>query len=177
MKQFLVTISAGLACFCISCNDKSGSTDSTTQKNLDAIHGINKAIETGDVSKLGDYIATDAIDHAGPKGDVKGLDSIKAIIAKMSTYSKDAKTETIKELADNEYVFQWLHFTGTSTSSEMGMPPGTKYDMNALEVSKHKDGKATEHWEFMSPQEMMKMMPPPPPPAPTKDMMDSANHK
>ena len=177
MKQFLVTISAGLACFCISCNDKAGTTDSATQKNLDAIHNINKAIQTGDVSKLGDYISTDAVDHGGPKGDIKGLDSIKAEIARMSTSSKDMKSETVKEVADNEYVFQWQHSTGTTTTADMGMPAGTKYDMNSIEVTKHKDGKAIEHWTFLSPQEMMKMMPPPPPPAPTKDMMDSANHK
>ena len=44
----------------------------------------------------------------------------------------------------------------------MGVPPGSKYDMNAMEVSKFKDGKAVEHWTFMQPREMMKMMPPPP---------------
>ena len=41
----------------------------------------------------------------------------------------------------------------------MGMPVGTKYEMNAMEVSKfNSDGKATDHWEFMEPAEMMKMM-------------------
>jgi hypothetical protein len=41
----------------------------------------------------------------------------------------------------------------------MGMPAGTNVDMSPIEVSKFKDGKATEHWTFMQPAEMMKMMP------------------
>ncbi len=171
MKQFIVTISAGLACLCMSCNDKSGGTDSTTQKNLDAEHAVNKAIETGDVSKLGDYIATDAVDHADPKGDLKGLDSIKAMLGKIHTMGTDMKSETTKELADNDYVFQWMRFTGTATTADMGTPAGSKYDMSAIEVSKFKDGKVVEHWEFMEPREMMKMMPPQP--APMQNKVDT----
>ena len=57
-----------------------------------------------------------------------------------------------------------MRFTGTAATSDWGMAVGTKYDMTAIQVSKFKDGKATEHWEFMEPRELMKMMPPPPPP-------------
>jgi hypothetical protein len=42
----------------------------------------------------------------------------------------------------------------------MGMPTGP-FDMDAIELSKYKDGKAVEHWGFMEMQDMMKMMPPP----------------
>ena len=42
-------------------------------------------------------------------------------------------------------------------------PAGTKYDMTVVHVSKFKDGKATDHWEYMTMGDMMKMMPPPPP--------------
>ena len=157
MKQFIFFISVGLACTSMSCTDKSGGVDSATQKNLDAAHGINKAIESGDMNKLGDYIATDAVDH-GDHGDVKGLDSIKAELAMMHTMSTDMKSETTKELADKDYVFQWMHFTGTASTAGMGMPPGTKYDMTSIEVSRFQDGKSVEHWEYMEPREMMKMM-------------------
>ena len=70
--------------------------------------------------------------------------------------SKDAKAEIIKELADDDYVFSWMRFTGSSDGS-MGMPAGP-YDMTSIEVVKFKDGKAVEHWGFMEPREMMKMM-------------------
>jgi predicted SnoaL-like aldol condensation-catalyzing enzyme len=69
--------------------------------------------------------------------------------------------EIIKELADDEYVFSWLRFTGT-TSGIMGMPAGP-YNMTSIEVVRFKDGKAVEHWGFMEPREMMKMMAQQPP--------------
>ena len=72
------------------------------------------------------------------------------------------KTETIKALADSEYVFQWMRFSGTSEGG-MGMPKGP-FNMQSIELSKfNKDGKATDHWTFMQPADMMKMMPGPSP--------------
>ena len=69
--------------------------NSAAQKNLDVAHAINKAIETGDVSKLGDYIAVDGVDHSGEKGEVKGLDNIKAELAGIHNMYSDV-SETIK---------------------------------------------------------------------------------
>jgi predicted ester cyclase len=62
----------------------------------------------------------------------------------------------VKDLADNEYVFSWMRFTGTSNGS-MGMPAGP-YDMKSIEVARFKDGKIVEHWTFMDMQDVMKMM-------------------
>jgi len=178
MKKIHFAVATAMLCCCISCNSGTGTSDNTTssaaQKNLDACRGVNKAIETGDVSNLDSFIAADAVDHAGMMGDIKGVDSIKAELAKIHNMASDMKMETVKELADDEYVFQWLRFTGTAATGDMGMTPGTKFDMTAIEVSKfNNEGKATEHWEFMQPTDMMKMMP-------QNDMgmkMDSAVHK
>jgi len=155
MKKIILSATAALACFCISCNENKGGISAGAQKNLDAAHAINKAIETGDVSKLGDYIAADCVDHSD-RGDVKGVDSIKAELAMVHTMGNDMKSEIIKELADDEYVFQWMRFTGTNTVPAMG--PLGKYDMTCIETSKYKDGKAVEHWTFMQPGDVMKMM-------------------
>ena len=176
MKKILYAIPVGLLTLCSSCSDKSSNKmdNGAAAKNLAAAHGVNQAILSGDVSKLGDFIATDAVDHAGMgEGDIKGLDSIKAMLGKMKSMMKDMTQDIVKELADSDYVFQWMHFTGTSTMPDMGMPAGTKYDMTAIEASKYKDGKIIEHWEFMQPSDVMKMMPkgglPP--------KMDSSMHK
>ena len=65
MKRLLYLLMILPACLFISCNDKSGPS-ATAQKNLDAMHGVNACFESKDFSKLGDYIAEDAVDHAGP---------------------------------------------------------------------------------------------------------------
>ena len=164
MKQFPFTLLIAFVTSLAACNTSTTpapapAIDSTAQRNLAANNAVNKAIETGDVSNLGDYIASDAIDHSGEHGDVIGIDSIKKALAplhKMAT--NDLKMEVVKELADSEYVFQWVRTTGTAATKEMGVPIGSKFSVTMISVSKFKNGKATEHWEFMQPAEMMKMM-------------------
>ena len=130
------------------------------QKNMTATTEINKAMQTGDVSKLDQYIAADAVDHASPAGDVVGIDNIKSMVSKVHTMGKNMKMEDIRTVADGEYVFQWMRLTGTTANGDMGMPVGSNYDINAVQVTRFKDGKAVEHWEFMQPADMAKMMGP-----------------
>ena len=147
------------ACFCISCDsDKDEGLSDKAEKNLAAQHGVIKCFDTKDFSKLGDYIAEDFIDHAGQNGEVKGLANAKAEFEKMVKTLTDNKSETILELANDDYVMSWIRFTGTLATDNMGMKAGDKYDMKSMELSKFRDGKAVEHWVFMDPAEMMKMM-------------------
>jgi predicted SnoaL-like aldol condensation-catalyzing enzyme len=164
MKTILFAAVCFALCF-TSCNsdNKSGaandntsgtaSDNSMTQKNLDASHVVDKAFETGDVSGIDSAVANDFVDHTD-RGDMN-RDSLKAMIKMVHATNKDMKMETIKELADDEYVFSLMHFTGTSDGTMMPKGP---YDMQAIEVVKYKDGKAVEHWEYMEAGEMMKMM-------------------
>jgi predicted SnoaL-like aldol condensation-catalyzing enzyme len=99
-------------------------------------------------------IADDYIDHKA-MGGVKGRDSVKAGIIRVHANYKEIKMEAIKELADNDYGFFWMHFTGNSNGA-MGIPAGP-FDMTHLQVVKFKDGKAVEYWEFMETGQLMKM--------------------
>ena len=161
MKKFLFILSAGSICFFISCSGKkeesSGSMSDKAKANIAASHAISDAFLSGDISKIDSVVANDFIDHTD-KGDM-GRDSLKAMIKMMHGMVKDQKMETTKDLADDDYVFSWVRYTGTSDGS-LGMPAGP-YNMTAIEVAKFKDGKIIEHWNFMEPREMMKMMPPP----------------
>jgi predicted SnoaL-like aldol condensation-catalyzing enzyme len=167
MKQILSLFAIGILFGCISCNnDKtesaSGETkkdNSMVEKNLAASRIVTKAFDSGDPSMIDSVVASDFVDHT-EHGD-KNRDSLKAAIVAWKADSKDSKTEVIKELADDDYVFSWLKFTGTS-SGTMGMAAGP-YTMTSIEVVRLKDGKAVEHWGFMEPREMMKMMPQPSP--------------
>ena len=107
MKRYLLIIAAGSVCLLTACKskDSGGGMSAKAKKNLEASHAVSKMFESGDFSKLGDYIATDAIDHTGMKGEVIGLDSIKAAFAMYMNMMSDMKSETVKELADDDYVF------------------------------------------------------------------------
>jgi hypothetical protein len=132
---------------------------STGDKNIATVHAINDAISSGDVAKLDQYIAKDGVDHSGEHGEVKGLDSIKAELAHMHDTYKDLKLESIQDAANNDYVFSLTRFKGTNTVASMGAPAGTNFDMTSVGVTKfNSDGKATDHWEYMSMNDAMKMM-------------------
>ena len=177
MKTIFLAAIAGLLCICTSCNSGADSTSDNNdnaqeQKNLAASDVINKAFQTGDVSGIDSVVSDDFIDHTD-RGDKKGRDSLKAMVNFIHSNFKDMKMEKIRELGDNEYVFTWMRYTGTSDGS-MGMPKGP-YDMSAIEVAKFKDGKAVEHWSFMDMQDMMEMMPQQPSNPPNK--MDTGKAK
>jgi predicted SnoaL-like aldol condensation-catalyzing enzyme len=174
MKKILSLFAAGLLFCCISCKDEKtageAKDNSKAEKNLAASRIVTKAFDSGDPGMVDSVVASDFVDHT-EKGD-KNRDTLKAMIVAWKADSKDSKTEVIKELADDDYVFSWMRFTGTS-SGTLGMPAGP-YNMTSIEVVKfNKDGKAIEHWGFMEPREMMKMMAQMPAPPKMDDKMKS----
>jgi len=56
------------------------------------------------------------------------------------------KAGKVRVVADEDYVY-------STSDGSMGMPKGP-YEMKAIEVSKYKDGKAVEHWNFMEAQDI-----------------------
>jgi predicted SnoaL-like aldol condensation-catalyzing enzyme len=163
MKKILFAISVISFYFLISCSNTGSSSSSgmseKAKKNLETARAIAKTFETKDISKLDDYIAADVVDHASPGGETKGLDNEKKMFSDMQGTMSDSKMENVKEIADDDYVFQWMKESWTQTKESMGMKPGS-YSLNMIEVSKfNADSKVTEHWSFMDVNDMMKMMP------------------
>jgi predicted ester cyclase len=159
MKKHLSVLAIAISCIAVSCSSKSDSgLSAAAQKNIDAMNGVTKTFETKDFSKLGDYIAADGVDHAGEKGDIVGLDSMKAQFSAMAATVDNEKATIIKELADDDYAMAWMRYEGTYKTAGMGHKAGDKFDMKAVELAKFKDGKAVEHWTMMDPADMMKMM-------------------
>jgi predicted SnoaL-like aldol condensation-catalyzing enzyme len=157
MKKYLFILSAGFIFLLTSCSTKKEGSDGMSdkaKKNLAASHIVSDAFMSGDPSKIDDAVAADFVDHTD-MGD-KGRDSLKAMITIMKKTMPDMKMTLMKELADDDYVFSEMEFTGTS-NGEMGMPKGP-YDVHGIEVTKCKDGKAIEHWEYMRNDDVMKMM-------------------
>jgi hypothetical protein len=162
MKKFLFLLSSASIFLFSSCSSKKeeGGMSDKAKKNLETHRAVSKAFETKDFSKLGDYFAADAIDYAGEMGPTKGIDSIKAAFEQMSQMMSENKHETIKELADDDYVMAWMKFSGICNMDypSMGMKKGQPINTEAIEVSQYKDGKVIAHWTFMQPSEFMKMM-------------------
>ena len=154
MKKFLFALVGTVLIF--SCNDPGGTNDDSNaaNKNTENSKEIYRAIETGDVSKLDSFIAEDILDHNGaPNGaDIKGRDSVKHTISQIHTYFDGLKIEYISDAtsADGSYHFALTRMTGKAKENPWGMPVGMDVDDLGVDVVKMRDGKATEHWGFMS---------------------------
>jgi len=165
MKKLVFAFLAIAICTVIvSCNEQTAGTSDKAKKNQAANQAILKMFESGDFSKVSDYIATDAVDHSGPRGEVKGLDSIKAMFQYFASTMSNTKVEVVKELADDDYVMSWIKQSWTAKTDDpmMGLKAGDKGNMQGVDVTKYNDdGKVIEHWGFISMADMMKMMPQP----------------
>src|SRR5450432_3309868 len=104
MKKILL-IAVCFVFFLMSCNsdsklavvtDAPAGVSAAAQKNLDAMHVINKAFETGDVSGIDRVLASKFVDHTD-KGDMNG-DSLKAAIKSIHATGKPMKMEIVKEV-------------------------------------------------------------------------------
>lgn len=174
-KAFLFFCTISFAFF--SCTNNSGGMSDKAKKNLDNARAIAKSFETKDISKLDDYVDKDVVDHASPGAASQGIDNLKKMFQEMQNSSSNSKMEVVKELADDDYVFQWMKESWTQTKESMGMKPGD-YNFNMIEVSKfNADSKVTEHWSFMDVNDMMKMMPQAPMDSSTMNKMDSTAKK
>jgi predicted ester cyclase len=182
MKKFIFIPAFALVCLIYGCNTH-GSTDTgtggTDTAYINKIKDFNVAVYKGfsnsDLSIFDTaHFTPDVTDHSmGPK-DVVGLDSVKASLSKMFSQMKDLKFDIISQSVDGDVSMIWSRMRGTSTSPASGFATGTPIDMLSVDVLKFKDGKVSEHWGYMDPNDMMKMMPPSPPKMP---MMDSAMKK
>jgi len=156
MRKISLAAFAGLFFALTSCNNSaetkvaSAANSSQAQKNIKADETIMDAFKTGDASKLDSVISPDFVDHTD-MGDHKGIDSLKSMLNMIHSQFKDMKIETKRQWADDDYVVDWVRYTGTNPTAMMGMPAGP-YDIKGIEVSRFSDGKAIEHWFFYDAQ-------------------------
>ncbi len=168
MRKLSFLLAIGIAGLLTACNNGGGQS-ATTKKNIEVSNAISKAYEAGDFSKMGDYIAADAVDHGGETGDIKGLENIVAEMKRYRAMMPDMKSSNTVSLGNDDYVFTRATVTGTMN--------GKQINMTSIDVSRFKDGKAVEHWVYMDPKEMMEMMQDMPPPPASVNPADTATNK
>jgi hypothetical protein len=155
MKRLLIIIT--LCEVIIGCSNKTSNNSSVSaaQENLKSVHSIAKAFETGDTSLIANSVDRNFVDHKD-YGDVNGIDSLRAFILASDAHIKNLKMETMKELADDEYVMSWTQFSGTG-DGQAGTMQG-EFNVRGVEITKLKNGKATEHWEAMDMRDVARMI-------------------
>ncbi len=151
MKSFLFAATV-VCCFLFACSDAG----SGNNENISKAKDIFKGIETGDTTKF-TSIAPDAVDHAGPMGEMTGGDSIKATLANIHNHVRDLKIEIMGEAANGDYVYIWSRMSGTALDSTMGFPANQPFNVRGVDLVKFSNGLITEHWGFVDQQDLMTM--------------------
>jgi predicted ester cyclase len=151
MKKLVFAVSAFICIYLVACtNDANSGND----KNISTARDILKGIETGDSAKLA-AIAPDAVDHAGPMGDITSGDSIKGSLLEMHNRIKDLKFEILGDAASGDYVYTWNKMTGTPLDSTMGFTPNQPFSISGVDVIRFRDGKVVEHWGTIDQKDLM----------------------
>ena len=155
MKKVFIPACAAILVYLTSCTQTaSTSGESSTEKtNLAADSVISAAFRTGDASKVDSVVAADFVNHTD-QGD-KNRDSLKVMIKMVHDSFPGMKMNMVNQASNGDYVYSWMNFTGNS-NGEMGIPKGP-YDWHIIQLSKYKDGKAVEHWEFIESRTVAKM--------------------
>jgi ketosteroid isomerase-like protein len=176
MKKMILAAYALLLCMFISCNDaaKNESSNSQAEKNKENILTVYKGIESGDMSKMDEFVAADVVDHTD-RGDIKGLDSAKKMLGDLHNHFSNLKMEMLAEgtSSSGEYHFTLVRMTGTTKDAAMGMPANTAIDQTSVDVVRMVNGKAAEHWGYVNPKDVMKMMSMNKPPEVVMDKMEN----
>ncbi len=162
MKKIFFASATILAFGLISC------TESTTKKEDASVTikenntNFYKALENGDEAKIKSWINADAVDHNGSQTgeDIVGADKIVPMLTQMhNSFEPGFKMNIVSQAVDGDYLYSLIELKGTTTANPgMGFPPSTKMDSRSVDVIKLKDGKAQDHWGFMSMPDVMMMM-------------------
>lgn len=155
MKRLTRTVFGFLACLYLAGCTKSAAPQS--EINLKQAQGLTRIILAGNLDSLAVYMDSDAINHSGMRGDAVGLTNIKADLEMIHRISADLKVEVIREMADDEYVFQWLKFRGVAKTDVRG-DVGSEFESVTIQALRFKNGKVVEHWEYRDPRDIIKMM-------------------
>lgn len=148
MRRIIIASTTLFALVLAACSSNKPATTSTIttdntqkQRNLAADRVLIGVFETGDVDKLDAIIDPSFINHAGT-GDRVGLDSLKTGVKAFHTLMKSVKVDRKRQLADEEYVSDWIRFIGDDP----------KAVIEGMEVTRYANGKAVEHWFFPNSQ-------------------------
>jgi ketosteroid isomerase-like protein len=164
MKKVLSTAAFAVCCLFISCNNSPKSTEvkssadttstmaskevSQSDKNSENMKSVYKGIENGDLSVMDAFVAEDIVDHDGPRGPIKGRDSVKKFLADLHNHIADMKFDIISETTGGDYHFALTRLTGKTKDGMMGMPANTTISDTTVDVVRLRDGKVVEHWGF-----------------------------
>jgi predicted ester cyclase len=108
---------------------------------------VDEVVNTGDVSRVEDFIGPDYVDHYAGE-DAPAGPSIMAehICAVRATYP-DLHVTIEQQFADGDVVISRVRATGTHRGTWLGMAPtGRRVRIAVVNIDRVRNGRIVEHW-------------------------------
>lgn len=117
------------------------------ESNIHAQEAFGEAVNTGNLDKMYDLVASNCIDHDPAPGQIAGPEGYIAFFTMMRTAFPDFKLEVEQLVADEEFVSFAYTATGTHNGEFMTIPAtGKPIKIRGLQISKFAEGKMVERW-------------------------------
>jgi steroid delta-isomerase-like uncharacterized protein len=119
-----------------------------SEENKAIARAVYEAWETGDLDRLDDLIAPDAVDHDpyNPHGS-EGLEGFKKTITMYREAFPDTQFAIEDQIAEGDRVVTRWTATGTHEGELMGAAPtGKKASVTGIGIDRIEDGKIAEVW-------------------------------
>jgi predicted ester cyclase len=114
---------------------------------------------SGDVDRLADVIAEDAIDHTARPDEPQGLVGAQQTMLWLATVFSDQQWEIHQVIGEGDTVVVYCTLHGRQTGDLMGIPPTHReVAMDYVQILRFKDGKAVERWGVRDDMALMRQL-------------------
>ena len=122
----------------------------TEEKNINIVRRSIEALNTGDVSKVSEFIHPNYFNHesqASPeRAKLRGPEEFIDTVKKLRAAFDDLRYTEQQSIASNDMVVLIMMVTGKHTGDFFGIPPkGNLFSYQAAHISRIADDKIVEH--------------------------------
>ena len=127
--------------------------------NVEVMHAIYDAINSGNLALTDDLIAADCVSHEVPPDYPPGLEGWKQYFTDFREAFPDLHVEIQDTIAEGDKVVVQCLLTGTNEKDFMGIPAtGKRIEVRGVDIGLFKNGKGVEHWAYYDELGMMQQL-------------------
>jgi predicted ester cyclase len=114
---------------------------------------------SGDVDRLADVIAEDAIDHSARPDEPQGLVGAQQTMLWLGSVFSDQRWEIHQVIGEGDTVVVYCTLRGRHTGDLLGIPPTNReVAMDYVQILRFRDGKTVERWGVRDDMALMRQL-------------------
>jgi steroid delta-isomerase-like uncharacterized protein len=121
---------------------------------------VDEVVGQGNLDVIDELVAEDFVEHQEFPGlPTRGPEAVRANIGLFLAAFSDLDITVEDVIAEGDAVVMRQTMRGTHTGEFMGIPAtGKSFEIQAIDIVRMRDGKATEHWGLTDDTAMMQQL-------------------